>query len=208
MSWGSWYKIRVNISSKGAKQIYNDIDNVKVCDAGCGTSLYNPMVQARNLFTSGKVSNWNLKCSNNYLLVISDGYWGASVNGIAYNMWKQQNIKTFAVGFNSGGFKTNYVNLAKNGGTTTPLYADNEKELFKKLTDTLKQLTGGVSYNTLNTPAIIQKDSGDYIYQSTFEYKENEQWPGHLVKYKLNSSDGSIGNKLWDAADILKNTRK
>ena len=217
MSWGSYYKLRVGISSKGAKQIMSDIDNVKVCDAGCSTNLYNPMIQARNHFTQGlrdkdnilrKVSNWNLKCSNNYLIVISDGYWwGGNVNNLAYSMWKQQNIKTFAVGFNSGGFKTNYVNLAKNGGTTTPLYADSEKELFKKLTDTLKQITGSVSYNTLNTPAVIQKDSGDYIYQSTFEYKENEQWPGHLIKYKLNPSDGSVGNKLWDAAEKLEKTK-
>lgn len=32
--------------------------------------------------------------------------------------------------------------------------------------------------------------------------KENEQWPGHLYKYKLNA-DGSIGTKLWDAAEKL-----
>ena len=207
MSWGSWYKVRVNISSKGAKQIHNDIDNVKVCDAGCGTNLYSAILAARNLFTSGKVSNWNLKCSNNYLIVISDGYWyGGSVNGVVRGMNSMHNIKTFAVGFSIGGSKTNYTNLAKAGGTTTPLYADNEKELFKKLTDTLKTITGKVSYNTLNTPAVIQKDSGDYVYQSTFEYKENEQWPGHLYKYKLNS-DGSIGNKLWDAAEKLKNIK-
>ena len=207
MTWGSWYKMRVNISSKGAKQIYNDIGKVKVCDAGCGTSLNGPMNAARNLFTSGKVSNWNLKCSNNYLIVISDGYWyGSSVNSIANSLNLSYNVKTFAVGFNSGGYKTNYINLAKYGGTTSPLYADNEKELFKKLTDALKTITGKVSYNTLNTPAVIQKDSGDYVYQSTFEYKENEQWPGHLKKYKLNS-DGSIGTKLWDAADKL-NSKK
>ena len=131
MSWASYNKIRVAISSRGAKQIYNDIDNVKVCEAGCGTYLYGPMLAARKLFTSGKVSNWNLKCSNNYLIVISDGYWyGGNVNNLAHGMWKQHNIKTFAVGFALGGSNNNYQTLAQAGGTVSPLYAENRKELF------------------------------------------------------------------------------
>ena len=35
------------------------------------------MNNARNYFTSGQVANWNLTCSLNYLIVISDGYWSS-----------------------------------------------------------------------------------------------------------------------------------
>ena len=61
---------------------------------------------ARNYFTSGQVDNWNLTCSLNYLIVISDGYWShshSSVISVANQIRTAYNIKTFAVGFALGG---------------------------------------------------------------------------------------------------------
>ena len=206
MAWASYNQIRVKISNNGARDIYNDIDKVKI-GLGYGTNAGGALNAARNYFTSNQVSNWNLTCSNNYLILISDGYWYGNVNGIANSLNRTHNVKTFAVGFTTGGNQTAYANLAKYGGTTSALYADNEKQLFKKLTEALKRVTGKVSYNTLNTPAVMEEvTKNDYVYQSTFEYKENQQWPGHLKKYKLNS-DGSFGAKVWDAADKL-NSKK
>jgi len=204
MEWGSTYssrtRIRVKISDTGAQQIYSDVDNIT---ASGGTNLNNALNRARDYFTSGQVANWNLSCSMNYLIVISDGYWSShsSVLQIADILNNSNNIKTFAVGFALGGANNNYKTLAEKGGTTSPLYASNETELLAKLTDAIKQAISGRL--TFTTPAVMSDvQKGDFVYQSTFEYEKNKQWKGSLKKYKLNSN-GSFGAVQWDAADKL-----
>lgn len=202
MEWGTRHNIRVKISDTGAKQIYSNVDGVY---ASGGTDLRRAMNNARNYFTSGQVANWNLSCSINYLIVISDGYWSghSSVISIANQIRTAYNIKTFAVGFALGGANSNYSTLATAGGTVKPLYASNETELLAKLTDAIKQAISGRL--TFTTPAVMSDvTKGDFVYQSTFEYAKNMQWKGSLKKYKLNSN-GSFGAVQWDAADKLNN---
>ena len=202
----NWYGTRmlVRITPTGAQQIYNVIDNVK---AGGGTYLLNAMNLARQEF-AGPYSPIikGADCQQNFLIVISDGDWSqaSSVNSIASQMARQNpSIKTFAVGFATGGNKPNYTNLASAGGTVTPLFAENEDELFAKLTEAIKQITG--STLTFTAPAIsTDARSNDYIYQSTFTYSKNNQWKGFLKKYQLNSN-GSFGNMIWDAGTLLNN---
>ncbi|MDC6474122.1 PilC/PilY family type IV pilus protein [Candidatus Pelagibacter ubique] len=200
MEWGTRHNIRVKISDTGAKQIYSNVDGVY---ASGGTDLNRAMNNARNYFTSGQVANWNLTCSLNYLIVISDGYWSShnSVISVANQIRTAYNIKTFAVGFALGGANSNYSTLATAGGTVKPLYASNETELLAKLTDAIKQAISGRL--TFTTPAVMSDVSrNNFVYQSTFEYEKNMQWKGSLKKYKLNS-DGSFGTVQWDAADKL-----
>ena len=200
MEWGTRHNIRVKISDTGAKQIYSNVDGVY---ASGGTDLRTAMNNARNYFTSGQVANWNLTCSLNYLIVISDGYWSShsSVISIANQIRTAYNIKTFAVGFALGGANSNYSTLATAGGTVKPLYASNETELLAKLTDAIKQAISGRL--TFTTPAVMSDVTrNNFVYQSTFEYTKNTQWKGSLKKYKLNS-DGSFGAVQWDAADKL-----
>jgi type IV pilus assembly protein PilY1 len=200
----NWYgtRVRVHVSANGAKQIFTDVDNIK---AGGGTYLYQALNLAKNEF-SGRYSPIikGASCQLNYLIVISDGDWAQSsyVNNIARQLANQNpNIKTFAVGFATGGNKSNYTNLATAGGTVTPLYAENSNELFTKLSEAIKQISG--STLTFTTPAITTDASkGNYIYQSTFTYAKNTQWKGYLKKYKLNA-DGSFGKQEWDAAALL-----
>ena len=200
MEWGTRHNIRVKISDTGAKQIYSNVDGVY---ASGGTDLNRAMNNARNYFTSGQVANWNLTCSLNYLIVISDGYWSShnSVISVANQIRTAYNIKTFAVGFALGGANSNYSTLATAGGTVKPLYASNETELLAKLTDAIKQAISGRL--TFTTPAVMSDVSrNNFVYQSTFEYSKNMQWKGSLKKYKLNP-DGSFGAVQWDAADKL-----
>ena len=200
MEWGTRHNIRVKISDTGAKQIYSNVDGVY---ASGGTDLNRAMNNARNYFTSGQVANWNLTCSLNYLIVISDGYWSShnSVISVANQIRTAYNIKTFAVGFALGGANSNYSTLATAGGTVKPLYASNETELLAKLTDAIKQAISGRL--TFTTPAVMSDVSrNNFVYQSTFEYAKNMQWKGSLKKYKLNSN-GSFGAVQWDAADKL-----
>ena len=200
MEWGTRHNIRVKISDTGAKQVYTSVDGVY---ASGGTDLNRALGIARNYFTSNQVANWNLTCSLNYLIVISDGYWGShnSVISVANQLRQTYNIKTFAVGFALGGANSNYSTLATAGGTNKPLYASNETELLAKLTDAIKQAISGRL--TFTTPAVMSDvTKGNFVYQSTFEYAKNMQWKGSLKKYKLNS-DGSFGAVQWDAADKL-----
>ena len=200
MEWGTRHNIRVKISDNGAKQIYANVDGVY---ASGGTDLRRAMNIARNYFTSGQVANWNLSCSMNYLIVISDGYWSghSQVISIANQIRNAYNIKTFAVGFALGGANSNYSTLATAGGTVKPLYASNQTELLAKLTDAIKQAISGRL--TFTTPAVMSDvTKGNFVYQSTFEYAKDMQWKGSLKKYKLNSN-GSFGAVQWDAADKL-----
>ena len=195
-------RIRVKISDKGAKTIYTNVDAVRA--NGYTTNLSYAMNVARNYFTSGQVPNWKKSCAQNFLIVISDGYWTnhGNVLSVADTLNKQSpSIKTFAVGFALNSPNNNYKTLAQKGGTTTPLYADNEAQLLAKLTDAIKQAISGRL--TFTTPAVMSDVSrGNFIYQATFKYEKNKQWEGSLKKYPL-KSDGTFGAEAWDAADVL-----
>ena len=214
MEWGSssaWssasggQRIRVPISSTGAKTIYTDVD--KVVPLG-GTYLNEALNLAKSYF-AGSTSYLSpivsgASCQLNYLIVISDGEWDnpEGVNANASSLAKQSpSIKTFAVGLALGGSSANYSNLATAGQTTTPLYASNEAELLAALTSAISQIIS--STLTFSTPAITNDLTiGDYTYQSTFSYAKNKQWEGSLKKYQLNSN-GTIGNLQWDAGTLL-----
>ena len=203
-------RIRVPVTKDGARLIYKDIDNVF---AGGGTYLTNALNIARSYFVNGyggfnspRISG--AKCQSIYLIVISDGVFAnpRAAASTARDLNNQYEIKTFAVGFASSSFssstKQNYVNLAVNGGTVAPMYADNEAEMIAKLTDAIKQVVSGSL--TFNNPAIMSdKQKGDFIYQSTFKYSKNTQWQGHLKKHKFDSVSGKIGTTEWDAAEKL-----
>jgi len=200
MEWGTRHNIRVKISDTGAQQIYTNVDGVY---ASGGTDLATAMNIARNYFTSGQVANWNLTCSLNFLIVISDGAWSghSTVLSIANQLRTTYSTQTFAVGFALSGANSNYNTLATAGGTTSPLYASNETELLQKLSDAIKQAISGRL--TFTTPAVMSDvTKGDFVYQSTFTYEKDMQWKGSLKKYQLNA-DGSFGTVQWDAADKL-----
>lgn len=207
MEWGSSSrtKIRVKISDQGAKQIFSDIDNVR---PGGGTYLGQAMQKAHNYYkSSDSPINKKANCQNNYVIVISDGDWFGSPNpnSVAKTMLSNDQIRTFVIGFQGYRNKTNYTNLAKAGGTTTPLFADDETVLLQKLTDAIKQVLG--SKLTFTSPAIMPDlKYGDHIFQSLFNYQSDSQWQGRLIKYKL-KNNGQIGDKVWDAGEKLSLTK-
>ena len=82
------------------------------------------------------------------------------------------------------GNTNNYITAATAGGTTSPLFADNEAELLSTLTDAIKQAISGRL--TFTTPAVMSDvQKGDFVYQATFEYASNKQWEGTIKKYQL-----------------------
>lgn len=212
MEWGWPYatsngglRIRVPISSSGAKTIFTNVDGVV---AEGGTYLNNALGLAKSYFagSAGYPSPIisGASCQLNYLIVISDGEW-ADPSGVVSTATALANqtppIKTFAVGLALGSSSTNYSNLAVAGGTKVPLYASNEQELLAALTDAIKQVIS--STLTFSAPAVTSEITKDnFIYQSTFSYAPNKQWEGSLKKYKLNA-DSTIGNLEWDAGAKL-----
>jgi len=214
MEWGWPYatsngglRIRVPISSSGAKTIFTNVDGV-IADGG--TYLNNALGLAKSYFagSAGYPSPIisGASCQLNYLIVISDGEW-ADPSGVVSTATTLANqtppIKTFAVGLALGSSSTNYTNLAVAGGTKVPLYASNEQELLAALTDAIKQVIS--STLTFSAPAVTSEITKDnFIYQSTFSYAPNKQWEGSLKKYKLNP-DSTIGNLEWDAGTKLNN---
>ena len=215
MEWGSYFtpyttssggmRIRVPISSSGAKTIFTDVDGVVAIG---GTYLNNALGLAKSYFagSAGYPSPIisGASCQLNYLIVISDGEW-ADPSGVVSTATALANqtppIKTFAVGLALGSSSTNYTNLAVAGGTKVPLYASNEQELLAALTDAIKQVIS--STLTFSAPAVTSEITKDnFIYQSTFSYAPNKQWEGSLKKYKLNA-DSTIGNLEWDAGTKL-----
>ena len=211
MEWGTRHRIRVNIGPNGASRIFNNVNGIR---ARGGTDLRRALNIIRNHFNNGNVPDWKQTCANNYLIVISDGRWvnHSGVRAIARQLAQGTTdsdgnkvgvIKTFAVGFNiNTGAQGNYNDLAQDGGTTTPLYADNEAQLLAKLTDAIKQAISGRL--TFTTPAVMSDvQRNNFVYQSTFEYEENIQWKGSIKKYKL-LDNGKFGPVEWDAAKKLQ----
>jgi len=204
MEWNTYPYVRVNVSSSGAKTIYSYVDNLRWC---CGTRTDSAMNLARSYFYgSSSPINKNASCQQNFLILISDGEWYSyarpAIQMASALASGTPSIKTFVVGFAGITNNNDYNNMAIQGGTKTPLYAQNEAELLTKLTDAIKQVIS--STLTFTTPAVMSEvGRGDFVYQSTFEYERDKQWKGHLKKIPINLTTGALGNTVWDAADKL-----
>ena len=162
------------IGNDGAKAIYSDVD--KIIAEG-STNLAEALNLAKTYFNSGTAQSVenifhsspidrNALCQLNYLVVISDGEWEkhSDVLNIAQSLNKQApSIKTFVVGFALGTTSSNYTQLADSGGTSVPLYADNESELLANLTSAISQILSARLTFTSTVP--VSQTDGEFIYQ-------------------------------------------
>lgn len=201
LTWNTSATMRVNVSDTGASSIYSTIDSL---NADGGTVLDSGMNLASSYFLgASSPRNASASCQQNILIVISDGEWtDSTASATAATLYNNYGIKTFAIGFTSTD-NGNYATLSESGGTypDSPLFADNEQSMLDVLASYIRQILA--TQLTFTVPTIIPGVSnGDNIIQSTFLFKENHQWKGHLYKYALNT-DGTIGNLLWDAGEEL-----
>jgi len=208
MEWATYApKVNIPISSKGAARIENEIDSFSACTspAGCGTYVGRAMKTAQGYLNS---MGSKPSCQKTYVLLISDGAWygHSSAKNIVTTL-KNQGIKTFVIGFhldtNNTTAKNNYKDMAEAGGTypDSPIYTDNWQYLYTTLSNYIRQAIS--SRFTASAPVIMPDiKSGDFLFQSTFEYIKDHQWKGELTKYKINT-DGSIGNSVWEAGKKL-----
>ena len=167
------------------------------------------------------------------MIVITDGGFNGNTGAgysAAEDLYKNSGIPTVVISFH-GGTQSTHKLLAQYGGTYTddgvdndisPIEASSWQQLYTALADMIRQTVE--SRQTFTKPVILPGISGgdDYIFQSTFLYKnfnnklgtctsdgknsESCQWQGHLNKYKL-LKDGKISKTSeWDAGKLL-NTR-
>ena len=225
--WASYATQRIRISSNGAAEINKSV-SPKIMKNGSlitnpdykGSSWYNPsggtnldraMEEAQSYFNgSNSPIDSNAGCQKNFLIVISDGQWfGSKSENIAKSLLATKGIQTLVVGFHSGGNQTNYIKLAKAGGThpDSPLFSNNWQQLYETMSAFIRQAIS--SRLTFSAPVVMPNiSSGDHIFQSTFTFKSNHQWEGQLSKYKLTSNNAGsfkagVGALQWDAGAKL-----
>jgi len=173
-----------------------------------GTNLDASMLEAQRYFegTHGNKSpiDSSAGCQKNFLIVISDGQWsGSKSEQIAKHLLDTKGIETLVIGFHSGGNQTNYIKLAKAGGTypESPLFSNNWQQLYETMSAYIRQAIA--SRLTFSAPVVMPNiSSGNHIFQSTFEYKNDHQWKGELSKFALTAA-GNIGAQKWEAGDLL-----
>ncbi len=201
LTWDSSSSLDVAVTDTGAANIYSTIDSL---NDGGGTYLDYAMNLAETYFTgSSSPMLANANCQQNILIVISDGYWvDNTASSTAEDLYNNYGIKTFVIGFTAAG-DSNYVTLSQKGGTypDSPLYAENESTLLDVLSSYIRQVIS--TQLTFTVPTIIPGiTNADHILQSTFLFKDDHQWKGHLYKYELNY-DGAPGDLIWDAGELL-----
>ena len=205
MTWNSVgaQQMRVNVSSAGASSIYSFVDTL----SASGSTYLAPAMSLAQTYFTGASSPMiaGAECQQNILIVISDGFWFDNPDPTAANLYSNYGIKTFAIGFTTGD-GSSYVSLSDAGHSSpdSPLFAEDESGMIDALTTYITKIIS--TQSTFTTPTIIPGiTNSDNILQSTFSFKSNHQWKGHLYKYALNN-DGSIGALAWDAGSILNQT--
>ena len=219
--WSSSAIQRVPISINGANTINLSVSPkitvngvVKTNPDYKGSSWYYPsgltkldraMQEAQSYFSGSKSPiDAKASCQKNFLIVISDGqWWGSQAESIAKNMLATKGIQTLVIGFHSGGSQANYIKLAKAGGTypESPLFSNNWQQLYETMSAYIRQAIS--SRLTFSAPVVMPNiSSGDHIFQSTFEYKNDHQWKGQLAKFALTAT-GDVGAQKWEAGALL-----
>lgn len=99
--------------------------------------------------------------------------------------------------------------MAVRGGTDVDghaYYADNPSQLATALAQVFATvIERGYSFSTASVSSARLSDE-NFLYEASFEPVSGDPfWKGYLKKYSINE-DGTLGNVLWDAGNVLKNT--
>ena len=147
----------------------------------------------------------NLTCQNSYVLVIGDGDW-AYHNQAARRVSKLLNLsKTFTVAYGTGlsnGGVRNFNRMAQTGGTNSVIVARTTQSLKTQLKAAISQIIA--QKLSFSAPAITATiEQGGSLYQAQFDYEQNKEWKGTLKSTAIDSN-GVVGKKNWDAAELLE----
>ena len=204
MEWNTSERMIVNVSEAGANEIYSEVD--KLTDGG-GTLLEDAMELAEE-YLGGPDSpiDPDLECQKTILLVFSDGEWFDDPDAIA-GKFEADGIDTYVVGLDDGldaSAKASYESLAKAGGTfpDSPLYASDWFALYQAMSSLIIKAIS--EQQSFAAPTVLPSTGGgdNHLLQPSFKHNSSGQWQGRLKKIRLNA-DGSIGDAVWDAGEVL-----
>jgi len=201
MDWDSRANMLVNITATSNATVRS---TVATMSPGGGTNPQRALEAAKAYFIGpNSPIDTTASCQKSLNILISDGQWWVDPVPIASDLSNNLGINTVVVGYSSGiSNTTSYEKLAVAGGTGTPVFSSNVNHLISTLSSLIRQTIA--AQQTFSAPFIQPSvSSADHIYQSTFTYKENHQWEGHLIKRRLVAVTGAIGTKVWDAGTLL-----
>jgi hypothetical protein len=170
----------------GSTPLGNTINAFKTWySTGCPSCT--PKVTSWKSTAASQDSEWG--CRRKYLLVITDGDETCNGDpcGATLNLKNNEGVLTYVVAFglNVANNSSNSLScMAKNGGTTAPIYPQNKDELV----DALNQIFGSIkeqasSFSSAAVPT-VQTEVADKIYISNFTPLNGEPvWDGHIDAY-------------------------
>ena len=217
--------MNVGINPKGAQQILELFarDDIQLAYATATKGFRNIIYRYYNVSTYPMTAYQSLdNCQINAIVIIGDGAFTDEKSGISnttLNVIKglaQKNppVLTYAVGYgadviNNNKAKTDFTNIAINGGTETATtkgvyFAETPADL-KNVTDNIVQAI--ISRNiVLSSPSIASEFKRDgELFQSNFTNRTNKEWTGTVRKFALPGL-----TEVWSANKVIPdpNNRK
>jgi type IV pilus assembly protein PilY1 len=200
--------LKVPVFKGGAAKIDGMIHTV---NPGGGTDANAFMKIAEQYYLNNTYTpiDKNSPCQNSYILVIGDGDWRNhnSAKNKAKNLFKNHQIKTFAVAFGTGinnAALKRFSELAKAGGTDKAIEAKTAEKLKSELKAAISQIIA--SKLSFTAPTIeAEITTGGALYQAEFSYQQYKEWSGTIIRTKINP-DGSLDKsdtENWNAKDEL-----
>ena len=204
--------LRVKINEQGADKIYKIVKSVSP-RGGTDARIWSRMANQYYLNTSHSPilqgSGPKVDCQKSYVIVIGDGAMSftSTAEKLVRTMAgrpKQKQIKTFTVAY-GGGINASAIRkfreIAVAGETGDVIIADTAAAL----TSQLKAVISSINAPNLSftAPAINAKiNEGGFLYQASFDYKQNKEWQGKLTKREIDEVSNKPQEKIiWDAAD-------
>ena len=165
----------------------------------------------------------NSPCQLNYVIVISDGAFSHEEfsRPVIETLRTDHGVKTMIVAYGGGlgGFMARFDRMAIAGSCDDPtgehtdciptIVADTPQDLLRELQGKIHQIIADrLSFTAPSITATIQE--GGSLYQAQFDFKQNSEWEGHLIRKSI-TGEGEVCHEPppdcpdnWDAAEAIQ----
>ena len=217
--------IMVGVSPEGHELIPRALDRTRMAWGTDGNAFAK---MAWGYFTSAQVDiiDDNSPCQLNYVIMISDGAFTheAQARPIIESLRTIHGVKTIVVGYGGGLARSRdrFIRMARAGSCddvtgNAPdcmpvIWADTPQALTSELQSRIQQIIADrLSFTAPAITATIQE--GGSLYQAQFDFKQNSEWEGHLIRKTIKMVDGkpvvchTLDSKCpdnWDAAEAIR----
>ena len=219
--------VKVAISQTGRTKIVEDIVNISPqggTDANTFADMsvdYYELPGTDNLGKKFCPKDDSITCQKNYVVVIGDGDFQSGDTEAAKLTVAElaaQGVLTIMVGYGPGLTAAGKVSfnefavigdpdkILSNGATPTAIFARTQQSLKTQLSSLLSGIVA--QKFSFTAPAISATiEEGGSLFQATFEYRQNKEWKGTLLRKKVdgrgNIDDNDVGN--WSFVEQLPN---